>query len=161
MADKDNTLLKLNGVQYRLALVIQNAKSGPKIVVKEEDLYDLAQTEIDVTTEPVSDSRDAADIIFFKHQGKFMAITGKNFIVAARARENFKGEHHGHLISSVNLKNAKYTPPAPAIALESEAIRPVRNYDPAYANRPRMDDRTSRYAGSGPAKYPSTYRGNK
>lgn len=155
MAEQDRTLLTLNGVQYRLALVKQNARPGPEIAATFAELNDHSKVEHQVVLDPALTELDIGPVIFFKQNGKYTVLTGfgKFFTDGIPHTTPVRGR----LISSVALKNAKLQ-----LAVEPEVVAaPV--YDNNFANRPRFQDErgSSRYAQNGPARYPSAYRGNK
>lgn len=162
MAEKDHTLLILNGVEYRLALVKQNAKAGPEIAVTADEVNDQDQVEHQAIIRPASPDVDNGPVVFFKQNGKYTVLTGmSNF--ASNAINNGKPVK-GRLLSKMALKNCKHLLPVadPVVTAIDTPVK--KTYDPAFSNRPRISqdtDRNSRYASNNASRYPTAYRGNK
>jgi hypothetical protein len=162
MSEKDNTLLTLNEIQYRLALVLQNARSGPEIVVNPGDLNDQSQKEHQVKMSQPVPSLDDGPVIFFKQNGKYTVLTGKNKVECLGIKT--KAPIKGRLISSVSIKNAKVVLVLATTEHQPSSIdvRAKSSYGSEFANRPKFEDeRKSRYASNAPARSPTAYRGSK
>lgn len=159
MMDKDNTPLTLNGVQYRAELVLQNGKAGPVIEVGLDEINVDGKPEHHVQCNEIDKKFLSAPVILFKQNGKYTVLLGHLNAEKQRSTPADKQapKIKGHLISSVALKNSKPVPVSDIKEIESIPVR--SNQRPEFANRARdSDERTSRYAGNGPARYPAAYR---
>jgi hypothetical protein len=143
MLDKGNASLTVNGVKHRLALVLQNASKGPNIGIAISEMSDLMTQHRSIQMTPPDASVDDGQVIFFKYQGKYLVLTGRNKIKhGAPDMEIVKGR----LLSTVGLKNARWQ--EAVVAAPVVPATPVRSYDSAFANRPRFETKDNGRSGT-------------
>lgn len=122
MAEKDNRKLVLNGNEYQLHILLQNSKQYPAITAKADEVWDT-------TVASVGGSTDDEIVLFYKHQGKYLVLTGLNKIHAAKGCE--ATEYNGRLVSSIGLKKARIEA---KVAQEPASVTPITQSRP-YQNR--------------------------
>jgi hypothetical protein len=108
-------VLKANGYQHALPLVLAKAGSCP--------LVEFNVDELDIGTlfefVPYDSVIGGLNLVVYKHAGKFLIVVGADHV--AKAIENGQKKISGRLLTSVALKNARLTeaqpqsiqPPAP------------------------------------------------
>lgn len=148
MTENDKTLLILNGVKYVLDIVHLQAKGGPTIAVKEDELNDGSNPEHVRSIVPSTAVVEENDIVFYKQHGKYTILCGQDRATAKRAAADYSGVLKGRLLSSVALKNAKLMPPQSEV-VEAPA---APTYAPSFANKPRWQESSPR------PSYPRTPR---
>lgn len=92
------TILTLNEVQYAFEKVTKAAASGPIVTLKTDDIVVLNEMNLNSPT---------GQIIFFKRDGRYLILAGKELYLAAISSPKFNNEVKGHLISTVALKKAR------------------------------------------------------
>jgi hypothetical protein len=149
MTDKD-ALLTMNGASYKLALILQNARTCPAITVKADELNDSAQPDFRVETQPAGAADDAQHIVVVKQAGKYTVVTGRNKVTLALAENKLID---ARIMSTVALKKAKIDTTSSAANDETDRREAERrqeerrlNQRPEYANQRDPDNGYSRYS---------------
>lgn len=106
MINKQN-ILEIGNNKYDLEKVKKIGASGPIINVSEDQLNDFNHEEFKVNLITSFPIVDIGAVIFYKQNGKYTVLLGKQSILGQKVKSKFNGEYNGHLISSVALKKAK------------------------------------------------------
>jgi hypothetical protein len=141
--NRDGHVLLFKGEEFDMDQVLGQAKSGPPIEVKLDELNLVGLNKLAADEEeakrliarhhPVRPEYVEQGIVFYKQEGKYTVLLGH--IKIRQALEEGKRSFKGRLISGPALKKTKiekpvaYTPPAPQPA-------PTPQF-----NAPRFDDR--------------------
>lgn len=132
-----STKLSFNGHDHVLATVIAVAQGGPIIAVKLSDLaIDSDVPDNRVLIEPHSAELANLELIVYKHNGKFLILTGHAII--AQAKTDKLSEIKARLLSTPALKRARVIPDQP---VQSEPSRPAVQPSVGYTSRPSYGNR--------------------
>ena len=106
MADKSDVIV-ISGHRYKLDKVLAIGATGPAIDVLDADLNgDILEPYKAVLIAKFT-FIDNGPVIFYKQNGKYTIILGKDTARKQVANPKFNGAINGHLISSVAIKKAR------------------------------------------------------
>jgi hypothetical protein len=123
-----NTSLMFKGIEHNLQSVLTTAASGPMITVKLNEITPLDSDIPDnkVLIDPNNDAIHEANLVFFKHQGSYLVLAGRNLIL--RAKDKKQTEISGRLLSSPALKKTRINQPVAEPVTEVRATPPTAPY---------------------------------
>lgn len=156
-------MMVLKGNRYDAAMLLEAAKTAPVVFVDDNQLHDLDDRQYRPTFEAKGSKLSAAEVasrfeatavLFHKHEGKYVVLTGSNAILTNRKGAHFadKPQHAGRMISGPLLKKTREELP------ETQApIQTRRVYDDEFRNAPRIVSRPANVD----ARYPANHDDKK
>lgn len=102
-----DVVIIINEKKYLLDKVVRLGKSGITANIAETDVNDLNdETYVPKFTKNIQSINDDS-IIFYKQNGKFTVLSGRNKVLEAKKDPKFKGKYFGHILTSVAIKGAR------------------------------------------------------